>query len=100
MDTKKLENSVRVRFNHQQSRILLEEKYTAQLIITNQDSTWEVSTELIGYLKAAPKVTILLDYYNVPVKVITKELLEAARETYNNVMTAWYNEYQELSKKR
>lgn len=100
MDIKKLESSVRTRFNHHQSRILLEEKYSAQLIITNQNSTWEVTTELLSYLKSAPRTTILLDYYDVPVQINTKELLGVAQATYDEVMSEWHKEYQELSIKR
>lgn len=100
MDIKKLESSVRSRFNHQQSRILLEEKFSAQLIIVNQNGTWLVTPELLGYLRLASKTTILLDYYKVPVKINSSELLKIAQTTYDEVMLAWYTEYQSLASKR
>jgi hypothetical protein len=100
MDIKKLESSVRIRFNHHQSRLLMEEKYSAQLIIVNQDGTWLVTPELILYLKLASKTTILLDYYKVPVKINSNELLKLAQTTYDEVMLAWYTEYQSLTSKR
>jgi hypothetical protein len=46
------------------------------------------------------KEIVLLDLYDNPVKINTKELWNLAAERWQEQMNAWLVEYEELSKKR
>jgi hypothetical protein len=100
MDTQELVSNIKTRFNHRESKLYLEEKYKNQLIFACQGGTWQITMELLAFLRTSSNKTILIDYYNNPVEVETQELLESATATYNSVMSTWHKEYQELIKKR
>jgi hypothetical protein len=43
---------------------------------------------------------VLLDLYENPVKIDTKELMSLSQERFNEQMNAWLVEYEELNKNR
>lgn len=100
MDTKKLIVNVKSRFDHRQSKLYLEEKYSGQLVLVDQGGLWQVTPALLTFLRTAPETTILLDSNDRPVKITTDTLLTAAETIYDSVMKQWYTEFQELSKQR
>ena len=101
MDTKELIAQAKARYNHQQSRVALQSKYSAELTITYGGGLWEVTPDLIAFLSAlSSRNVVLQDSYNNPIKVKRKELLELLKTKYNTVMLEWYNEQQSLSKLR
>lgn len=100
MDTQQLIDETRSRFKHQESKLYLEEKYTSQLIFTNQGGSWTASTTIISYLKSAESTVIMLDNFKNPLKVDSKELLVVMESVYNSVMNSWYEEFQKLQRYR
>jgi hypothetical protein len=101
MDTSALIREAKIRFQHQESKIYLREKYAAELKFTAQGGLWTASRELLAYLRTETQETaILLDNYEKPVKVNVKLLLETAEKNYNSVMENWHAELAQLSTKR
>ena len=72
MDTKTLISDAKARFSHNSAKAYLKEKYK----------------------------TVLIDTFDNPVEIDPTALLETLSTTYNNVMTEWYAEWQELENKR
>lgn len=92
---------VRARFNHQESKRILEEKWSGKLLVFTQYGTWKASPELIAYLRTEKnETTILLDYHERPVKVNVAQLLEEVEKTFTEVMNGWRSEFQETAKLR
>lgn len=102
MDVKILIKQAKARFNHNSSKAYLKDKYEAKLLVANQGGLWTVTPELITFLdNAGSEGIILLDNYGHPVTVSNRqELLDKARNTYNEVMTEWANELKELENNR
>jgi hypothetical protein len=101
MDTQSLIREAKVRFQHQESKNYLKEKYTAELNFTDQGGLWTADLTLLSFLRTLPhKKTILLDNYGKPVEVVVSELLTVAQDVYDNTMKNWYEEFQELKNKR
>jgi hypothetical protein len=101
MDTQSLIREAKARFQHQESKNYLKEKYTAELNFTDQGGLWTADLTLLSFLRTLPhKKTILLDNYGKPVEVDVSELLAVAQDVYDNTMKNWYEEFQELKNKR
>ena len=101
MDTKTLINEARARFNHNSAKAYLKEKYDTRLIVAEQGGLWKANLETINFLNSsASEFVILLDSFQNPVKVNRTDLLVKLTETYETVMSEWYNEWVELEKKR
>lgn len=101
MDTKELIAQAKARYNHQQSRIALQSKYSAELTVTYGGGLWEVKPDLIAFVSAlSDDEVVLRDSYDNPIKVNRKEILELLKTKYNTVMLEWYNEHQSLAKLR
>jgi hypothetical protein len=96
MDTEKLVQEIKIRFNHQQSKLYLQEKYLNSLTFANQGGFWTASPELIGYLRSSADQVILIDNFKNPVKVDSKILLEKMESVYNDITNRYLNEYQTL----
>lgn len=101
MDTTSLITEAKVRFNHNSAKAYLKDKYDSKFIVADQDGLWRANLETINFLNSSTEESIILiDTFNNPVKVIRIILLEKLKETYNTVMSAWYEEWTELEKKR
>jgi len=101
VDTKELIAQAKARYNHQQSRIALQSKYSAELTVTYGGGLWEVKPDLIAFVSAlSDDEVVLRDSYDNPIKVNRKEILELLKTKYNTVMLEWYNEHQSLAKLR
>jgi len=101
MDTKTIIKEAKARFEHNSAKQLIKEKYQQKLMVANQSGLWKASPELIGYLSINPAETVfLLDAYENPVFVKRIELLEVLNKTYNDTMTLWNKELQELRQYR
>jgi hypothetical protein len=90
----------KARFNHNESRIYLKEKYTNLLQLVHMNGMFTVTIELIAFLSAPSNDTesiIIVDDYGNPTQVDRKKLLEEARKHYNKIMTQWLEEHTELS---
>lgn len=100
MSTQDLINRARERFVHNESKKYLFEKYKNQLLIAHSEGLWSITPEFLSMLRNSPETIILLDNYNNPIEVNTKELLQQSEEIYNSIMSAWLHEFKNLSNKR
>jgi hypothetical protein len=103
MSTKVLVDNIKHRFNHNESRLYLKEKYTNRLTIAYSGGMFTITPQLIAFLRnstTGESHEFLVDIYNNPVKVDREEFLKIATETYNGAMEQWHTEYQELQAKR
>jgi len=101
MDTTTLIAEAKARFNHNSAKAYLKDKYDSKLIVADQNGLWRANLETINFLNSSiEEWVILIDTFNNPVRVNRIELLEKLIVTYNAVMSAWYEEWTELEKKR
>lgn len=92
----------RARFDHEAQKRLLREKYQAKFTFAHAGGLWQAGPELLATLNCCvmDKDVVLLDLYENPVKVNTKELWNLAAERWQEQMNAWLVEYQALSNQR
>ena len=92
----------RARFDHAQAKQVLKEKYQAKMLFAYAGGMWKAGSELHSTIFTCGRMgeIVLPDLYENPVKVDSKELLALSQERWNEQMTAWHLEYEELNKKR
>lgn len=102
MDTDQLITQARARFEHSAAKRLLREKYQAKMIFAHAGGMWQAGPELLSTLKfcVMDQDVVLLDMYDNPVKINTKELWNLAAERWQEQMNAWHAEYEALLKQR
>lgn len=102
MDTKSLVLAAKARFNHNSAKAYLKEKYDARLLVADQGGLWKADQQTISFLKEwqISDEIVLIDTFDNPVKVDRTSLLLKLQDTYQSVMTEWYNEWKELESKR
>lgn len=101
MNTDNLIAHARTRFDHVAARRVLKEKYEAKMLFAYCGGMWRAGPELQTTLLTCPDSSaVLLDLYETPVKVDTKELFAISQERWQEQMTAWLVEFEEISKKR
>lgn len=101
MDTEKLIQEAKARFNHKSAKAYLQEKYSNKLLVAEQGGLWKADPQTITLLQSfTTKTVILADTFGNIVEVDRKDLLEKLKSLYSTVMKDWYNEYKELEVKR
>jgi hypothetical protein len=101
MNTNDLIDHARARFDHAAARRVLKEKYESKLLFAHSGGMWRAGPELQATLLTCPESrAVLLDLYETPVKVDTKELFAMSQQRWQEQMNAWLVEYEEISKKR
>lgn len=101
MDTNELYEHGRVRFEHAAARRLLKEKYQAKLIFGWNGGMWRAGPELQTTLMTCPDTeAVILDLYENPVKVNTRELFAQSQQRWQEQMTAWLVEYETINHTR
>ena len=104
MNNDELIAHARARFDHAAARRTLKEKYQAKLTFAHAGGMWAAGPELINILTASlehgQQGLVLLDLYETPIMVDYKELLKLAQQRWQEQMTAWLLEYEELNKNR
>lgn len=101
MDTEKLVAHSRARFEHAVARRTLKEKYQAKLTFAHAGGMWSAGPELQMTLLTCPdSEAVVLDLYETPIKVNTKELYAMSQQRWQEQMNAWLVEYEELNQKR
>lgn len=102
MDTQELVAYSRARFEHAAARRTLREKYQAKFAFAHAGGMWLAGPELLSALKCCvmDKEVVLLDMYENPVKINTKELWNLAAERWQECMNAWLVEYEQLNQTR
>jgi hypothetical protein len=102
MNTDNLVAHGRARFEHATARRTLKEKYQAKLTFAHAGGMWIAGSELLSTLNCCvmDKDVVILDMYENPIKVNTKELWNLAAERWQEQMNAWLIEHEELNKNR
>jgi hypothetical protein len=101
MNTDDLIAHARTRFDHVAARRVLKEKYEAKMLFAHNGGMWQAGPELQTTLLTCPDSTaVLLDLYETPVKVDTKELFAMSQQRWQEQMNDWLVEFEEISKKR
>ena len=101
MDTNELISHSRARFDHHQARMVLKEKYQAKMTFAYGGGMWRAGPELQNTLLTCPGTeAVLLDLYETPIKVATRELMTLSQQRWQEQMTAWLVEYEELNRNR
>jgi hypothetical protein len=101
METDLLSHS-RARFNHEAARRILREKYEAKMLFAYCGGMWRAGPELNNMIFTCGRMgeVVLPDLYGNPIKINTQELLPMSQERWNEQMTAWLVEFEELSQLR
>lgn len=101
MNTDELISHGRARFEHSAAKRLLKEKYQGKLTFAYKGGMFTAGPELINILNTCPRdKAVILDLYENPVKVAPIELKHLAEQRWQEQMTAWLVEYEQLSKNR
>ena len=101
MDTDNLIAHGRTRFEHAAARRTLKEKYQGRMTFAYRGGMWRAGPELQNTLLTCPDTeAVLLDLYETPVKVQTRELMTLSQQRWQEQMTAWLVEYTEINKNR
>lgn len=101
MDTDDLIAHARARFDHESARRILREKYQARMIFAHAGGMWRAGPELQTTLLTCPGSTaVILDLYNNPTQVDTKELYAMSQQRWQEQMNAWLIEFNEISQQR
>jgi len=101
MNTDELVAHGRSRFEHAAARRTLKEKYQAKLTFAYAGGMWRAGPELQNTILGCPSAdAVLLDLYENPIKIDTKELMTMSQQRWQEQMNAWLVEHEELSKNR
>lgn len=101
MNPEQLVAHARARFDHESSRKNLKEKYQARMMFAHSGGMWRAGPELQTMLLTCPDAeAVILDLYDNPVRVNTKELYAQSQQRWQEQMNAWLVEYEELNKNR
>jgi len=101
MNTDELVAHGRSRFEHAAARRTLKEKYQAKLTFAHAGGMWLAGPELLATLSACTSPdSVVLDLYETPIRVQTREFRDQVRGHWQEQMNAWLVEYEELNKNR
>jgi hypothetical protein len=101
MDTTMLLAHSRARFDHAVAKRLLKEKYQARMLFAYRGGMFRAGPELQTTLLTCPDVeAVLLDLYESPVRVDTKELYAQSQQRWQEQMNAWLVEHEANNQKR
>ncbi len=101
MDTESLVAHARARFDHVAAKRILKEKYQAKMLFAHAGGMWRAGPELQTTLLTCPGATaVILDIYENPVKVDTKELYALSQQHWQEQMNAWLVEHEQNQNKR
>jgi len=101
MSTENLIAHARTRFDHTSARRTLKEKYQGKLTFAHAGGMWLAGPELLATLTACTGPTsVLLDLYDTPVQIVPDEFQNLVRSHWQEQMTAWLVEYEQLSRNR
>ena len=71
------------------------------MLFAHAGGMWQAGTELLTLLAVcADKEAVILDLYDTPVRVVVQELRDLAYQRWQEQMTAWLVEYQQLAQQR
>ena len=91
----------RARFDHATARRVLKEKYEAKMLFAYGGGMWRAGPELQTTLLTCPgSSAVILDLYQNPVKVNTKELFAMSQQLWQEQMNAWLLEFENTNQQR
>jgi hypothetical protein len=101
MNTDDLIAHARSRFDHAAARRTLKEKYSARMLFAYQGGMFRAGPELQTTLLSCPGTdAVILDLYENPVKINTRELLSLSQQRWQEQMNAWLVEYEQTNQQR
>jgi len=101
MDTNALIAHARARFDHEAAKRTLKEKYQAKMLFAYAGGMWRAGPELqTTLLTCSGAEAVLLDLYENPIRVDTKELYAQSQQRWQEQMNAWLVEHEQNQKKR
>lgn len=101
MDTDALIAHSRARFDHAVAKRLLKEKYQARMLFAYHGGMFRAGPELLTLLATMPSSTaVILDLYDTPTQVDSKELRGLAMQRWQEQMTAWLVEHEANNQRR
>ena len=101
MNTENIVAHARARFDHETARQVLKEKYQAKLIFAYNGGMFRAGPELQTTCLTCPGTeAVILDLYENPIKIQTRELLALSQQRWQEQMNAWLVEYEQMSKQR
>ena len=101
MDIDALIAHVRTRFDHESQKRILREKYQARMLFAHGGGMWQAGPELQTTLLTCPDPeAVLLDLYQNPVRVVVAELMQESQLRWQEQMTAWLVEWDQLRTRR
>lgn len=104
MDTDKLSQRIRKRFDHNQAKRVLREKYTAKMQFAHAGGMWSAEPALITQCNLCIAQNhfepVLLDTHGNPIKVDANELKTLAMQRWQEQMNAWHAELETLKRER
>ena len=101
MNTNDLVAHSRARFDHAAAKRLLQEKYEAKMLFAHAGGMWRAGPELQTTLLTCPgNDAVLLDLYENPVRVNTKELYAQSQSRWQEQMNAWRVEFENINRNR
>jgi hypothetical protein len=101
MDTDALISHARSRFDHATARRILKEKYEARMLFAYNGGMFRAGPELQTTLLTCPGAdAVILDLYESPVRVDTKELYALSQQRWQEQMNAWLTEHEANNQKR
>jgi hypothetical protein len=103
-DTDKLSQRIRKRFDHNQAKRILREKYQTKMLFAYSGGMWCADPALITQCNLCiannHQQPVLLDTHDNPVQVDAEELKTLALERWQEQMNAWHAEYEALKRER
>jgi len=101
MNTDNLIAHARARFDHVAARRVLKEKYQAKMLFAHAGGMWRAGPELLVLLATVPPGdAVILDLYDTPVQVNPEQLRLLVMGRWQEQMTAWLVEHEQLNKQR
>jgi hypothetical protein len=101
MDTNELVAHSRARFDHVVAKRILKEKYQARMLFAYHGGMFRAGPELQTTLLTCPDATaVILDLYENPVSVDTRELYAQSQQRWQEQMNAWLAEHEANNQKR
>lgn len=101
MSTEQIIAVARSRFEHAAARKLLKEKYESRMTFAYRGGMWRAGPELQTTLLTCPGTeAVLLDLYENPVRVDTKELYAQSQQRWQEQMNAWLAEHEKMQSQR
>jgi hypothetical protein len=101
LDPEHLVQQIRSRFDHATQKKLLKEKYHSKMTFAFAGGMWRAGPELLALLQSCPtEDAVIEDLYGTPVKINVSELQHLVHDRWQEQMTAWLIEHQQLSQQR